>query len=232
MPPGLHILYEDEACVAVCKPAGLGTQAPAQFDSVEQRLRALLAQRSGLPPGEVYLGVPHRLDRVVSGVVVFAKHRRAARRLSRQFERRRVRKHYWACVGGIVTPPQGTWRDTMRKVPYEPRSEIVPPDHPEGQFAVLHYRVLGSAAGWSWLEIELETGRMHQIRLQAATRGCPVLGDWLYGSSAPFGESGPPEGQPAIALHARSLSFVSPADNQALTITAEPPASWAAIVEA
>jgi 23S rRNA pseudouridine1911/1915/1917 synthase len=188
---------------------------------------------------EVYLGLPHRLDRAVSGVVLLAKTRRAARTISRQFERRQVRKIYWACVEGTVvertaaernTEPAAlareTWTDFVRKIPDQSRGEIVSPDHPGAQQAVLHYRVLGATRHGSWLEIELETGRMHQIRLQAAARGHPVLGDALYGSRVAFGPMSADERAREIALHARDLRFVQPDTHAEITVVAPRPPAW------
>jgi len=221
----LEILYQSPACLVVMKPAGLATQAPAQFDSLERRLRAWLG-RPPSPHDHVYLGVPHRLDRPVSGAIVFALRRRAAFKLSRQFERREIKKVYWACVEGVVEPAEGTWTDTMRKVYGHPRAEIVPGDHPEAQKAVLHYRTLERTRFGSRLEIELETGRTHQIRVQASSRGHPVLGDDFYGGGVPFGVQHENERLRAIALHARSLSFVDPAGTEPVTVVAPLPAEW------
>src|SRR5262249_23122264 len=155
----------------------------------------------------VYLGLPHRLDRPVSGVIVLAKTKKGARKISKQFERRKVGKLYWAAVEGFVEPAAGMWTDYLRKIPGEARVEIVAQDHPEAQHAMLRFRKLGDTPHGSWLELEPETGRMHQIRVQAASRGWPVLGDAQYGSQIAFG---PPDEDPrkrAIALHARTLSF-------------------------
>ena len=150
--PPVAVLYEQGACLAVCKPAGVATQAPPGIDSLEQRLKRLLAARS--ESGESgYLGVPHRLDRPVSGAMVFATTRKATRRLAEQFERREVQKTYWACVTGIVEPERGTWQDFVRKVPGQAHAETVDSTHPEAQLAVLHYRVRGVAPWGSWLEI-------------------------------------------------------------------------------
>ena len=165
-PPGFEILYEQGPCLAVAKPPGLLTQAPPGIDSLETRIKSFLIRREN-KPGKAYLGVPHRLDRPASGVMVFAKHVRAARRLSEQFEERRVKKVYWACVGGPVAPGEGTWTDFVRKVPGEARAEIVDSHHPEGRVAVLHYRTVQAGTWGAWLEIELETGRTHQIRIQS-----------------------------------------------------------------
>ncbi len=184
------------------------------------------ATAPGLSLSGVYLGLPHRLDRSVSGVILLAKTRRAARKLSRQFERRTVHKTYWACVAGVVDPAEGTWVDFMRKIPDEPRSETVPESHPEAQEAVLHYRVLGETRHGSWLEIDLETGRMHQIRLQAAVHGNPIVGDALYGSELSLGPAPAVDRLRAIALHARSISFDHPQTHERLTITAPLPEVW------
>ena len=223
--PPVEILYQSPACLVALKPAGLATQAPPQFDSLERRLRAWLGQLPS-PHEHVYLGVPHRLDRPVSGAIVFALRRRAAFKLSRQFERREVKKVYWACVEGRVEPASGTWTDTMRKVYGHPRAEVVPADHPDAQTAVLDYRTLGQTRFGSFLEIELETGRTHQIRVQSSARGHPVLGDAFYGGNVPFGTAHPDERLRAIALHARQLSFIHPAGKERVTVVAPLPDEW------
>jgi len=226
--PGFDILYEQGPCLAVCKPPGLLTQAPPGIDSLEVRVKAFLKDRDARP-GKVYLGVPHRLDRPASGAIVFAKHSRAARRLAEQFEGRSVRKIYWACVEGEVRPAAGTWQDYVRKVPDEPRAEAVAADHPDARRAVLHYRALAAGPWGTWLEIELETGRMHQVRLQASLRGHPVLGDSLYGSTVPFGPQHDDARLRAIALHARQLAFQHPMTREPVTVTAPVPAPWLAL---
>jgi RluA family pseudouridine synthase len=175
---------------------------------------------------EVYLGVPHRLDRPASGTMLFAKTRRAIRKLGAQFERRRVKKTYWACVQGRVSPETGDWSDSLRKVPGVAQAEIVGPDHPQGRLALLHYRVLDSGPWGTWLAIELETGRTHQIRVQCSSRGHPILGDAQYGSTIPFGPPYEDERLRWIALHARSLSFFDPSTQEPVTVSASVPAEW------
>src|SRR5436309_14885076 len=176
------ILFEDNHCLAVAKPAGLLTQGvPPGIPTLEAQVKAYLKERYN-KPGNVYLGIPHRLDRPVSGVVLFARNTKAARRLAEQFQQRQVRKIYWAIVEGEVEPPEGEWEDWLRKLPEESRAERVEPDAPRARHAVLHYRRLSTAAGRTLLEIEPQTGRMHQIRVQAAVRGWPVCGDFLYGA--------------------------------------------------
>jgi 23S rRNA pseudouridine1911/1915/1917 synthase len=223
--PPVEILYENGPCLAVLKPSGILTQAPPGIESLEQRLTAFLKARDG-KTGNIYIGVPHRLDRPVSGVMLFARHVRACRRLSEQFSGRLVKKIYWACVEGEVQPRAGTWEDTIRKVPGEARAEIVAADHPDGRAAVLHYRTIGKWRGGAWLEIELETGRMHQIRVQAAARGHAVLGDEMYGSSQPFGPQFDDRRLRAIALHGRSLSFSHPMTREELSVIAPLPEAW------
>lgn len=226
--PPVEILYESGPCLAVFKPSGILTQAPPGIESLEQRLKAFLKARDG-KTGNIYIGVPHRLDRPVSGVMLFARHVRACRRLSEQFSGRLIRKIYWACVEGEVQPTAGTWQDTIRKVPGEARAEIVAADHPEGRAAVLHYRTIGQWHGGAWLEIELETGRMHQIRVQTATRGHAVLGDAQYGSRQPFGPQFDDQRLRAIALHGRRLSFSHPMSREELSVITPLPEAWTSI---
>jgi 23S rRNA pseudouridine1911/1915/1917 synthase len=228
MPPapeaGFELLYEEGPCLAVSKPPGVLTQAPPGIDSLETRIKTFLAHRGGSP--EVYLGVPHRLDRPASGAMVFALTPRATRRLAAQFEARKVTKTYWACVSGRADPSQGTWTDFVRKIPGRPKAEIVDSDHPEARQAILHYRTLDTRPWGSWLEIELETGRMHQVRIQAASRGLPVLGDFEYGATIPFGPQYDDVRLRAIGLHARTLSFRNPGTHQLVAVAAPLPDSW------
>ena len=225
MDAGFQILYEQGPCLVVGKPAGVATQAPPGIDSLEVRIKRFLIARNGMPE-RTYLGVPHRLDRPASGAMVFGMNRRATQRLSKQFERREVKKVYWACVAGAPTPAEGTWEDYLRKVYGRPLAEVVAPDHPEGRRAVLHYRTLATAAWGAWLEIELETGRTHQVRIQAASRGHPLLGDALYGSDVPFGPREADDRMRAIALHARALEFRHPMSKEQVTVCAPLPEYW------
>jgi 23S rRNA pseudouridine1911/1915/1917 synthase len=222
---GFEILLEDDAVLAVAKPSGVATQAPGGIDSLETRIKAYLAA-PGAEPAAIYLGIPHRLDRPASGAIIFAKTRRAARGLSRQFEGRRVKKLYWALVERIVEPLEGTWTDYLHKVYGQPRAAVVELTHPAGQEAVLHYRTLGFHRAGSWLEIELETGRTHQIRVQTSSRGFTILGDTHYGSRTFFGPQHEDERLRAIALHARSLTFFHPTTKTEVTLQAPVSAAW------
>ena len=226
---GFDILYEVGPCLAINKPAGLLTQAPRSIDSLERRVKQYLTETEGRTENG-YLGIPHRLDRPVSGVILFGKHSRATHRLAEQFEKRQVKKRYWAVVAGIVEPNAGTWVDFMRKIPDVPRAEIVTEDHPDARRAILHYKVLQPLTFQNTLgtllEIELETGRMHQIRLQSSVRGYPIFGDAMYGSTIPFDEHFENERCRTIALHAVSISFCDPMTRQPVTLHAPLPDTW------
>ncbi|MFO7655421.1 MAG: RluA family pseudouridine synthase [Candidatus Krumholzibacteriia bacterium] len=235
--PGFELLYENGPCLVLGKPPGLLTQAPPGVDSLEARLHAFLIRRAGgvarsggAAPDAVKM--VHRLDRPASGALLVGLSRKAVRKLARQFEKRYVEKRYWVCVAGLPEPPDGSWEDHVRKIPGEPRAEVVAADRPDARRAVLHYRTLRSlalpAGAASWLEVTLETGRTHQIRVQAAGRGHAVLGDSQYGSTHPFGEQHADERLRAIALHARLLGFRDPTTERDQTVTAAPPAAWAA----
>ncbi|MFM8890060.1 MAG: RluA family pseudouridine synthase, partial [Planctomycetia bacterium] len=242
-PPRPRILREGSGVVAVWKPAGLATQAPPGIPSVEAWLRARLhGDRGG------YLGVPHRLDRAVSGVLVLAATPRAARQLSRQFERRQVRKTYLAvvaadgaagtahtlCDWSVSADGAATvWHDRIEKVPDQPRTRIVPPETPGGREALTTARLLRALPeGRLLLEFEPLTGRMHQLRLQSSARGLPILGDTLYGGPTPAGQPGSrTEVDPrerAIALHAVRIEYTDPETAQRVAVEAPLPAWWPA----
>src|SRR3954452_17376497 len=166
----LHVLYEDNHCLALAKPAGLLTQGvPPGIPTLESQAKDYLKEKYH-KPGNVYLGIPHRLDRPVSGVVLFARSSKAAARLAEQFSQRTVRKVYWALVEGTVLPAEGTWEDWLLKVKDESRTLRVAPETPRARQAVLSYRTLESIEKGTLPEIEPRTGRMHQIRVQAAAR--------------------------------------------------------------
>jgi 23S rRNA pseudouridine1911/1915/1917 synthase len=231
MPTELSILFEDNHCLVLAKPAPLLTQGvPAVTPSgiiatLEAQAKAYLKERYH-KAGNVYLGIPHRLDRPVSGVIVFARNTKAARRLAEQFQERQVTKIYWAVVEGVVEPPEGRWQDWLRKIPEEARTEPAEPESQGARFAVLSYKRLAVSDGCTLLEIEPETGRMHQIRVQAALRGWPVRGDVLYGSRLPFGPEAALPRDRVIALHARRLTFLHPIRFEPITVTAPLPEYW------
>jgi 23S rRNA-/tRNA-specific pseudouridylate synthase len=247
----LDILYDNGPCLVINKPVGILTQAPAGIDSLEVQVKAFYREREQRE-GNIYLGLPHRLDRPVSGAIVFARHVRAAQRLSAQFENRTVTKVYWAVVEGDVDADEGTWTDHLHKRHGMPQSIIVPADDPRGKVAIMRYRVLARGhmaqpsrlgvssiaamdslasgpedrAKYTWLEVELETGRTHQIRVQCTSRGHAVIGDFQYGSKVPFGEQFEDERLRGIALHARQLGFNHPMTNEPVDVIAPTPPAW------
>jgi 23S rRNA pseudouridine1911/1915/1917 synthase len=160
---------------------------------------------------------------------VFATRVKAARRLARQFENRTVKKTYWAFVQGDVQPQAGAWRDHLRKVPEVARAEIVAATETGARQAVLHYEVCWRNPQGSLLRIELETGRMHQIRLQAASRGHPIWGDRQYGSPFAFGPREEDYRLRWIALHAQRIEFEHTVSRQSVSVTAPLPDIWASL---
>lgn len=223
--PELQVLFEDNHCLAVVKPAPLLTQGPPGVPSLEALAKAYLKEKYH-KPGNVYLGVPHRLDRPVSGVVLFARNSKAAARLAEQFEKRQVTKTYWAALEGEVEPAEGEWRDWVRKIKDESRSEASAEGVAGARLAVLSYRRLAPCAGGCLVEFTPQTGRMHQIRLQAALHGHPVRGDVLYGSRLPFGPEAAEPRDRVIALHARRLTFLHPLRYEPVTLEAPLPSLW------
>lgn len=221
----LEVLYDNGPVLVINKPAGVLTQAPAGIDSLEVRVKEFYRQREQ-KEGNIYLGLPHRLDRPVSGAITFARHVRAAERISTQFENRTVTKVYWAFVEGQVAGDEGTWTDHLHKRHGMAQTIVVPADHPRGKLAIMHWRVLARTATGTWLEVQLETGRTHQIRIQAASRGHAVVGDAQYGAAQPFGEQFEDERLRAIALHARQLGFRHPMTPDLVDVVAPLPPAW------
>jgi len=221
----LDVLYDNGPVLVVNKPAGVLTQAPAGIDSLEVRVKAFYRQREA-KEGNIYLGLPHRLDRPVTGAIVFARHVRAAERISTQFENRTVTKVYWAFVEGQLEADEGTWTDHLHKRHGMAQAIVVPADDPRGKLAIMHWRVLARTAAGTWLEVQLETGRTHQIRVQAASRGHAVVGDAQYGATQTFGEQFEDERLRAIALHARQLGFNHPMTREPVDVIAPLPAAW------
>src|SRR5690606_26054398 len=137
----------------------------------------------------VYLGIPHRLDRAVSGTVVFAKNSKAARRLAEQFRDRQVQKTYWALLENVPKDKEGTLCHWLDKHPDAPMARVVSSSSPTAKEALLRYKVLEELQGRALVEVLLVTGRFHQIRVQFAAIGCPIMGDRLYGSPASLDSS-------------------------------------------
>ena len=221
----MDILFEDHHLIAVNKPAPLMTQAPEGVPSLEAMVKAYIKEKYDKPAG-VYLGIPHRLDRPVSGAVVFCRNTKAASRVAEQFQFHKVTKVYWALVEGVAVDDEGEWRDHLLKVATEARSEIVAAETEGAKESVTLFRVLRRAADTTLLELTPKTGRMHQLRVQASKRGHPVLGDELYGSTREFGPTGELPRDRVIGLHARTLKLEHPFRGAAVEVEAVLPEYW------
>ena len=215
----LHILYEDNHLLVVNKPAELPTMGVRQGDPSLVVFAKAYLKRKYHKPGNVFLGIVSRLDRLVTGAVVLARTSKAASRLSEQFRLGTVSKVYWAAIPGTPDSDSGVFEDWLRKNDQRQRVESVLMSDPGAKQARLRYRTIKYRNGYTILEIDLMTGRKHQIRVQLAERSMPVVGDKKYGSQQPF-----PQG---IALHSRMLSFAHPVSKERLRFEVETPASWA-----
>jgi RluA family pseudouridine synthase len=242
----IEILLEDPWFLVINKPPHLLSQALPTIPSVQSQLIEQLADQM---PSTPFVGIPHRLDRMTSGVMVIARNQSALKRLCEQFASRKVSKRYLAWVHGIV-PESARWEDYMRKVPDQPRAEMVAAESEVGRIAALSFERLqirdAIASGQaetlgsrSLVKVELETGRMHQIRLQFGARGHAILGDALYGSECSWGERHSDWREPPIGLHACRLQFFHPKTGEATSVCAKPPqefpweidaAAWSAAV--
>ena len=221
----LEILFEDYHVIAINKPPALLTQVAAGIPSLEAMVKEYLKAKYQ-KPGGVYLGIPHRLDRPVSGVVVFACNTKAAQRLGSQFQSRLVQKIYWGLVEGDLQPAEGMWTDWLRKLPAKARTELASEGEPDAKQAITGYRVLQRFGDRTLLELTPQTGRMHQLRIQSSSRGHPILGDYDYGGSRPFG---PPAELPRdriVALHARRLTVEHPTTHETLILEAPVSLQW------
>jgi len=216
MSPPLEILFEDNHCLAIAKPSGwVSTHFQGKAETLDRAVKRYLKDKYK-KPGEVFLGIVHRLDKAVSGVLLFARTSKGAARLAEQFREGTIEKVYWAIVEGDVAKQAGTLEDWLLK--RDERVEVVPPQSEGAKQALLHYQKRGSHGGLTWLEVRPQTGRTHQLRVQLAHHGHPIYGDARYGSVRTFGN--------AIALHGRSLTFLHPIRWEPITLTAEVPRPW------
>ncbi len=215
----LPVLYEDNHLLVIDKPAGLVTQGSAVGENSAVTLAAEYLKQKYHKPGNVFIGVVSRLDRMVSGVLVLARTSKAAARLSEQFRQRSTGKRYLAWVEGHW--PQPEWIelvDWMSKNESAQRMVVVPATARDAQEARLKLRSVKLQPDRTLVEIELLTGRKHQIRLQLSERGHPIVGDTKYEASSRF-----PRG---IALHSRLLEIKHPTRDEQLTFTAPLPDYW------
>ena len=214
----LEIIYEDNHLIAVNKKTSDIVQADPSGDTpLEERVKAYIKEKYN-KPGDVFLGIPHRVDRPVSGVVLFAKTSKALARLNKMFQERddSITKTYWAIVANLPEEDEATLTHYMLRDGEKNRSYAYLRPRKGAKEAVLRYRLIASGQRYHLLEVALLTGRHHQIRCQLAKIGCPIKGDLKYG----FPRSNPGGG---ISLHARSLSLVHPVRQERITIMATPP---------
>ncbi len=219
----VDVLYEDNHCLVLNKPAGLLSQADATGDPCLVSWARDYLKARYQKPGNVYVGLVHRLDRPTSGALLLARTSKAASRLADQFRTGKVAKTYWAIVEGQLELPEGQWDDILEKDRQQNRVYLVDEPTREGKMARLHYRVLSCGKGLSKLELCPDTGRSHQLRVQLAGRGLPIVGDRKYGAATLLAAE---DGHFRIALHARELSFTHPTREQVISIVAPVPADW------
>lgn len=214
---GVKIVYEDNHLLVVDKPAGARTQADSSGEpSLQDQAKADLARRHR-KPGNVFLGIVHRLDRPAQGLVLFAKTSKAASRLSREMRERRIEKVYWAVVEGKLRPREGRLEGWLARE--GDKTRVARAAASGAQEAALSYRVLRETRSTSLVEIRLETGRKHQIRAQLAALGHPIVGDSKYGARIPYRKD-------AIALLARRIAFEHPTRKERIVLSIEPPSDW------
>jgi 23S rRNA pseudouridine1911/1915/1917 synthase len=213
----LQILYEDNHLIAVYKPAGILVQGDISHEiSLLDMVKDYIKKQYN-KPGEVFLGLVHRLDRPVGGVVLFARTSKSASRLSVQWRQRSLTKIYWALVHGKMPRPSGRLTSFLKK--RRQKVSLTDETHKRAQEAALTYSTLFVRGKVSLLEVRLHTGRKHQIRVQLAAEGCPIVGDRKYGAPERR-EDG------TICLVAKSLTFMHPTRPETMYIEAPAP-DWA-----
>ena len=213
----MNVLYEDNHIIAINKAAGEIVQGDKTGDkSLCDKMKAFLKEKYA-KPGNVFVGLPHRLDRPVSGVVVLAKTSKALERLNEMFRTGAVKKIYWAITKERPAQPEAElecwiYRNEKMNKSFAYKKEVT-----GAKKALLHYRHIASSQNYNLIEVELKTGRHHQIRCQLASIGCPIKGDLKYGA-----KRSNPDG--SISLHARYVEFTHPVSKELIQITAPLPA--------
>lgn len=224
----MDILYEDNHIIIVNKKAGEIVQGDKTGDEpLVETLKRFIKERDN-KPGAVFMGVVHRLDRPVSGVVVFAKTSKALARMNAMFANGDVHKTYWAITRNLPAKPSDTLTHYITSVERNNKSYASPTPKEGAKKAILKYSLIASTERYHLLEVNLMTGRKHQIRVQLSSIGCPVKGDLKYGD-----KRSNPDG--SISLHARHISFIHPVSKKQIEITAPVPEGdtlWKALEDA
>ncbi|PWJ36083.1 RluA family pseudouridine synthase [Sediminitomix flava] len=211
-----QVIYEDNHLIIVNKESGILVQGDETGDMPLSEMVKEYIKEKYNKPGAVYLGVVHRIDRPVSGLVLFAKTSKALERMNKQFQERKVKKVYWALVDKRPEMEEETLVHWIKKNPEKNRVTVQQSDRRGGQRAELTYRIKAKVNKYYLLEVEPKTGRPHQIRAQLAAMGCPILGDLKYGSQKKI-KGG------RIYLHSRALGFIHPTRKDETLITARLP---------
>ena len=212
----MQVLYEDNHIIIINKSSSEIVQGDKTGDTpLSEKVKAYLKEKYN-KPGDVFLGVTHRLDRPVSGIVIFARTSKALRRMNELFKNQEVKKIYWAIVKNPPQEPSGRLVHYMVRNQKQNKSYAHDKTVPNSKEAVLTYQLIGKSDRYYLLEINLETGRHHQIRAQLSKIGCPIKGDLKYG----FDRSNPNAG---ISLHARYVEFIHPVSKELIQITAPTP---------
>jgi 23S rRNA pseudouridine1911/1915/1917 synthase len=212
----LQVLYEDNHVLIVNKRAGDPVQSDMSGDKPLRDVVMEYLKEKYQKPGNVFVGLVHRLDRPTSGIVVFAKTSKALTRLNESFRNKELKKTYWALVKNPVPKNSDTLVHYLVRYPAKNISKAFEKEVKESKKAILHYQVLKSFDHYSLVEIDLETGRHHQIRAQFTAIGCPIRGDLKYGSKRPNDDGN-------INLHARKLEIKHPVKDELISIVAPLP---------
>lgn len=221
-----RILYEDNHIIIINKKVGEITQGDKTGDEpLSDTLKAFIARRDA-KPGKVFVGIPHRIDRPVSGIAMFAKTSKALERLNAMFRDGEIHKFYWALVGNEPVPAEGELENWLYRIERQNKSYICKNGarRADAKLARLKYRTIGRTERYFLVEVQLLTGRHHQIRCQLAGIGCPIKGDLKYGAP----RSNPDGG---ISLHARRITFIHPVRKEELTVEAPVPQSWKGVCQ-
>ncbi len=224
-PENLQVLYEDNHVIIVNKRPGDIVQGDKTGDTPLSEVVKEYIKVKYDKPGNVYLGVVHRLDRPTSGIVLFSKTSKALPRLNKLFKDKEAKKTYWAIVKNPPPKTEATLEHFLKRNPKQNKSIAYRKEFPESKKAVLEYRMLQKLDNYFLLEIDLQTGRHHQIRSQLSAIGSPIKGDLKYGFDRSNKDA-------SISLHARKLSFIHPVSNDGIDVIAPPPADplWDACI--
>ncbi|PCI01084.1 MAG: RNA pseudouridine synthase [Flavobacteriaceae bacterium] len=212
----LEVLYEDNHLVIVNKKAGDIVQGDKTGDTPLSDIVKLYIKKKYNKPGDVFLGVAHRLDRPTTGVIIFARTSKALERLNKMLREHEIKKTYWALVKQLPPLQKDTLVHFLKKNPKNNKSTAHTSEINESKRAVLHYNVLKSLNTFHLLEVDLETGRHHQIRCQLSKIGSPIKGDLKYGFARSNKDA-------SISLHARHIQFIHPVKKEPISVTAPCP---------